>query len=119
MLILPAIGDTDPIRLRRPSHWQGLFSNISGEAMRPLFGVIGIQSGPRNRGVHIGFHDSWGPGWDVGRGDNFEDSPSVFRTREGDQGDLPGRWRISEGREEGDPLGRDGVPLPARRSTST
>jgi hypothetical protein len=34
MLILPAIGDTDPIRCRRPSHRQGLFSNIPGEAMR-------------------------------------------------------------------------------------
>ena len=27
----------------------------------PLFGVIGIQSGPPNRGVHTGFHDSRKP----------------------------------------------------------
>src|SRR5690242_1460716 len=49
----------------------------------PLLGVIGIQSGPPNRRVHIGFHDSWGPDWNVGRGDDCEDSPSVFCTREG------------------------------------
>jgi len=37
MLIRPAIGDTDPIRYRRPTP-DGQFSgNILDEAMRPLF----------------------------------------------------------------------------------
>jgi RNA-directed DNA polymerase len=85
----------------------------------PLLGVIGIQSGPPNRRVHIGFHDSWGPDWDVGRGDDCEDSPSVFCTREGDQGDLPGSRCLPEGREEGDPLGLNGVSVPPRGSTSS
>ena len=84
----------------------------------PLLGVIGIQSGPPNRWVHIGFHDSWEPDWDVDRGDNCEDSSGVFRTGEGNKSDLSGSWCISEGREEGDPLGLDGVSLPPRRSTS-
>src|SRR6516162_1249407 len=79
----------------------------------PLLGVIGIQSGPPRR-VHIGFHDSWGPDWNVGRGDDCEDSPSVFCTREGDQGDLPGSRRLPEGREEGDPLGLNGVSVTER-----
>src|SRR5450631_2601896 len=39
MLIRPAIGDTDPIRYRRPTP-DGQFSgNIIDEAMRPPFGV--------------------------------------------------------------------------------
>jgi len=56
MLILPAIRDTDAIRCRCPSHWQGLFSNISGEAMRRSGGrrerndaSAGDQSGQSQR----------------------------------------------------------------------
>jgi hypothetical protein len=44
MLIRPAIGDTDPIRYRRPNA-DGQFSgNILDEAMRPLSRGIGVQN---------------------------------------------------------------------------
>ena len=36
----------------------------------PVFGVIGIQSGPRGLRVHSGFHDHGSRGWDVDRGDD-------------------------------------------------
>jgi hypothetical protein len=46
----------------------------------PVFGVIGIQSGPRGLRVHTGFHDYGSRGWDAGCGDDCEDSPRVFWT---------------------------------------
>src|SRR5208282_5173637 len=44
----------------------------------PVFGVIGIQSGPRELGVHSGFHDHGSRGWDADRGDDCQDSPRFF-----------------------------------------
>ena len=46
----------------------------------PVFGVIGIQSGPRGLRVHTGFHDYGSRGWDADCGDDCEDSPGVFWT---------------------------------------
>jgi antirestriction protein ArdC len=56
----------------------------------PVFGVIGIQSGPRGRRDQIGFHGGHGSRWgDAGSGDNRKDPASFFRPAEGGQGDLP------------------------------
>src|SRR3954451_21932392 len=45
----------------------------------PVFGVIGIQTGPRERGVHIGFHCGDGSRfWDADSGDDCEDSAGRF-----------------------------------------
>jgi transposase len=73
----------------------------------PLFGVIGIQTGPRNRGSTLASMIRGGRGWDAGRGDDCKDTPGVFQAGQADQGDLPGVGRIAEGRKEGDPLGGD------------
>jgi len=44
----------------------------------PLFGVIGIQSGPRNKGSTLASMILGGRGWDAGRGDDWEDPSRVF-----------------------------------------
>jgi hypothetical protein len=44
MLIRPAIGDTDPIRYRRPTPDDQFSGNILDEAMRPLSRGIGVQN---------------------------------------------------------------------------
>src|SRR6202049_2535584 len=73
----------------------------------PVFGVIGIQSGPRGLRVHTGFHDSGSRGWDADCGDDCEDPPRVFCTGQADQGDLPGGESFTEGRTQGYPIGGD------------
>ncbi len=55
----------------------------------PLFGVIGIQSGPRGRGSTVASMIHGGRDWDAHCGDDCEDPPGVFRAGEVDQGDLP------------------------------
>ena len=54
----------------------------------PVFGVIGIQSGPPGLRVHTGFQDYGSRGWDADCGDDCEDPPGVFCTGQVDQGDL-------------------------------
>ncbi len=54
----------------------------------PVFGVIGIQSGPRGLRVHTGFHDYGSRGWDADCGDDCEDPARFFCTGQVDQGDL-------------------------------
>jgi DNA invertase Pin-like site-specific DNA recombinase len=44
----------------------------------PLFGVIGIQSGPQHRGPTLASAILGSRGWDAGRGDDWKDSPGVF-----------------------------------------
>jgi len=44
----------------------------------PLFGVIGIQSGPQHRGPTVASMILGSRGWDAGRGDDWEDSSRVF-----------------------------------------
>lgn len=81
----------------------------------PVFGVIGVQKGPRRRGVHNGFHEEHGGLFgDAGSGDDCEDPACVFRSEEADQGDLPGAWAVTEGRTEDASIRGDGVPLRAR-----
>ncbi len=78
----------------------------------PVFGVIGIQSGPRGRRVHSGFHGGHGGRvGDAGSGDDREDPSGVFRAEEADQGDLPRVSGVAEGRAQGDPVGGDRVSL--------
>jgi hypothetical protein len=49
----------------------------------PVFGVIGIQAGPRERWVHIGFHGGDGSRfWDADRGDDCEDPASPFARKQ-------------------------------------
>jgi hypothetical protein len=55
----------------------------------PVFGVIGIQSGPRGSGSTMASMIHGGRDWDAYCGDDCEDPPGVFRAREVDQGDLP------------------------------
>jgi hypothetical protein len=43
MLIRPAIGDTDPIRYRRPTPDDQFSGNILDEAMRAMRPRIGVQ----------------------------------------------------------------------------
>src|SRR5438094_7895246 len=46
----------------------------------PVFGMIGIQSGPPGRWVHSGFRGGYGGQvGDAGRGDDREDPSGVFR----------------------------------------
>src|SRR6266704_871284 len=78
----------------------------------PVFGVIGIQSGPPGRGVHSGFHGGHGSWFgDAGSGDDRKDPSRVFRSEEADQGDLPRVSGIAEGRAQGDPIAGDRVSL--------
>ena len=44
----------------------------------PLFGVIGIQSGPQHRGPTLASVIYGSRGWDAGRGDDFEDCRAFF-----------------------------------------
>src|SRR5262245_19344369 len=44
----------------------------------PLFGVIGFQSGPRNRGSTLASMILGSRGWGAGRGDDCKDPPRVF-----------------------------------------
>ena len=60
-------------RTKRPNTWL-----CSAWNKDPVFGVIGIQSGPRGLRVHTGFHDSGSRGWDADCGDDCEDSPGFF-----------------------------------------
>jgi len=81
----------------------------------PVFGVIGIQSGPRRQWVHSGFRGGHGSRvGDAGSGDDREDPSGVFRPEEVDQGDLPRVSDIAEGRAQGDPVAGDRVSLRAR-----
>src|SRR5690349_15432914 len=64
--------------------------------MDPTYGVIGFQQGPPwrvgpqcSRGM-IGSRD-----WDAGCGDDRQAPARVFRSEEGDQGDLPGAEGLS------------------------
>jgi predicted ATPase len=77
----------------------------------PVFGVIGIQSGPQHRGPTLASVIHGSRGWDAGCGDDCEDSPRVFCTWQVDQGDLSRAESLTEGRTEGYPLGRDRVSL--------
>src|SRR4051812_31236936 len=78
----------------------------------PVFGVIGIQSGPREQRVHSGFHGGQGSRFgDAGSGDDRKDPSGLFRAEEADQGDLPGVSALPEGRAQGDPVGGDRVSL--------
>src|SRR3954469_21818152 len=81
----------------------------------PVFGVIGIQSGPRGQRVHSGFHDGDGSRfWDADSGDDCEDPAGLFRPGEADQGDLPRVSGIAESRTQGGPVAGDRVPVQAR-----
>jgi hypothetical protein len=44
----------------------------------PLFGVIGVQSGPPNRGSTLASMILGSRGWDAGRGDDCKDPSRVF-----------------------------------------
>jgi hypothetical protein len=56
----------------------------------PVFGVIGIQSGPPGQWVHSGFRGGHGSQvGDAGSGDDREDPSRVFRSEEANQDDLP------------------------------
>src|SRR4051794_14971237 len=81
----------------------------------PVFGVIGIQTGPRGRWVHSGFHGEHGSRfWDADSGDNREDPAGLFGPEKADQDDLPRVSGIAEGRAQGDPVAGDRVPVQAR-----
>ena len=83
----------------------------------PLFGVIGIQTGPRDRGPLSASVVFGSRGWDAGRGDDCKDTPGVFQAGQADQGDLPGVGSVSRKVvRKGDPVGGDRVSLPAGRS---
>ena len=73
----------------------------------PLFGVIGIQSGPQHRGPTLASMIYGSRGWDAGRGDDCEDPPRVFCTGQVDQGDLSRAESLTEGRTEGYSIGSD------------
>jgi hypothetical protein len=45
----------------------------------PVFGVIGIETGPRHQGMTLASIVFGSRGLDVGRGDNCKDSTSVFQ----------------------------------------
>src|SRR6516162_4952840 len=79
----------------------------------PVFGVIGIQSGPRDKGPQWLPSSHGSRGWDAGGGDDCEDPSRLFCPWSADQGDLPGAWRIAQGSPQGHPFRGDGVPVRA------
>ena len=85
----------------------------------PVFGVIGIQTGPRELRVHSGFQDYGSRDWDVDCGNDQEDPPGIFCPGQADQDDLPGVEIVTEGRAESSPLEGNGVPLRARGATAS
>src|SRR3954462_15718168 len=85
----------------------------------PVFGVIGIQTGPRGRRVHNGSHGGHGSRfWDADSGDDCEDPAGLFFPGEADQGDLPRVSGIAEGCAQGDPVAGDRVPVRTRSPTA-
>src|SRR5258707_14637120 len=62
----------------------------------PVFGVIGIQSGPRDKGPQWLPSSHGSRGWDAGGGDDCEDPSRLFCSWSADQGDLPRAWRIAQ-----------------------
>src|ERR1700760_4810015 len=78
----------------------------------PVFGVIGIQSGPPGRWVHSGFRGGYGGQvGDAGSGDDCEDPSGVFRPEQTDQDDLPRASGVAKGRAQGDPVAGARVAL--------
>src|SRR5947207_14231836 len=78
----------------------------------PVFGVIGIQSGPPGRWVHSGFRGGYGGQvGDAGGGDDREDPSGVFRPEKADQDDLPRVSGVAKGGAQGDPIAGDRVSL--------
>jgi transposase len=78
----------------------------------PVFGVIGIQSGPPGRRVHSGFRGGYGGQvGDAGSGNDREDPSGVFRPEQADQDDLPRVSGVAKGRAQGDPVAGDRVSL--------
>src|SRR3954447_9049723 len=85
----------------------------------PVFGVIGIQAGPRERWVHIGFRGGHGSRfWDADSGDDCEDPAGLLCPGEADQGDLPRVSSIAEGCAQGDPVAGDRVSVRTRSPTA-
>src|SRR3954466_12391175 len=85
----------------------------------PVFGVIGIQTGPRGRRVHNGSHGGHGSRvWGGDSGDDWEDPAGLFCPGEADQGDLPRVSGIAEGCAQGDPVAGDRVPVRTRSPTA-
>src|SRR5690348_12014914 len=85
----------------------------------PVFGVIGIQSGPPGRWVHSGFRGGYGSQvGDAGSGDDREDPSGVFRPEQTDQDDLPRVSSIAKGRAQGDPVAGDRVSLSAQQAAA-
>ena len=81
MALIPPSGE--------PQNRQRNSSNVKSACKKdPLFGVIGIQSGPQHRGPTLASVIHGSRGLDAGRGDDCEDSPRVFCTWQVDQGDL-------------------------------
>src|SRR4051812_42242824 len=81
----------------------------------PVFGVIGIQTGPRGRRVHSGFHGGHGSRfWDADSGDDCKDPAGLLCPGEADQGDLPRVSGIAEGRAQSGSVAGDRVPVQAR-----
>ena len=85
----------------------------------PVFGVIGIQSGPPGRWVHSGFRGGYGGQvGDAGSGDDREDPSGVFRPEQADQDDLPRASGVAKGRAQGDPVAGDRVSLRAQQAAA-
>jgi hypothetical protein len=112
-LIFAFFSQTGPrVRIRLPPAWSLLRTcpPSSGRPTRawnkdPVFGVIGIQSGPPGQWVHSGFRGGHGSQvGDAGSGDDREDPSRVFRSEEANQGDLPRVSGVPEGRAQGDPV---------------
>ena len=110
-----------PNRSQSPILDRRLERNTSGLARKecesawnkdPVFGVIGIQSGPPGRWVHSGFRGGYGGQvGDAGSGDDREDPSGVFRPEQADQDDLPRVSGVAKGRAQGDPVAGDRVSL--------
>src|SRR3954453_1646816 len=109
------------------SDWQrSLLTTVNLEAAcvsawnkDPVFGVIGIQSGPRDKGPQWLPSSHGSRGWDAGGGDDSEDPSRLFCSWSAHQGDLPGAWRIAQGGPQGHPFGGDGVPVRARDAAAS
>src|SRR6478609_8588558 len=85
----------------------------------PVFGVIGIQSGPRGKGPQWLPSSHGSRGWDAGGGDDCEDPSRLFCSWSADQGDLPRAWRIAQGSPQGHSVRGDRVPVRARDAAAS
>src|ERR1700693_286335 len=120
-LALPTVNPTIRVHNRTWTRSTGTVIEdcVSAWNKDPVFGVIGIQSGPRDKGPQWLPSNHGRRGWDACGGDDCEDPSRLFCSWSADQGDLPRAWRIAQSSPQGHPFRGDGVPVRARDAAAS